>query len=233
MYRISKPRGKRGHYKPEKEFEITCDECGILTIAKRKTKRFCSLFCAQRKRSPLKGRKKGKFLPCKLCGKEVWVMPHRLKNKNIFCCKEHLYLYIKTNAKKILCRGCGTEIPLQSQRKTCSDICHKKWFTEFIEQRRIKTGLTKHQIDRSERYSVKAKHWRDEVFKRDNYTCIWCGIRSGKGVGEVRLEADHIKPWAFFPDLRYEVSNGRTLCRKCHDTTKMSYKKMREVYNIQ
>ena len=44
------------------------------------------------------------------------------------------------------------------------------------------------------------------------------------------LEADHIKPWAYFPDLRFELDNGRTLCRPCHDTTKISAKAMREKY---
>jgi 5-methylcytosine-specific restriction endonuclease McrA len=56
--------------------------------------------------------------------------------------------------------------------------------------------------------------WRRAVFERDNWTCQFCGHRGG---GEIH--ADHIKPWAYFPELRYEVSNGRTLCRDCHRTT--------------
>jgi 5-methylcytosine-specific restriction endonuclease McrA len=44
------------------------------------------------------------------------------------------------------------------------------------------------------------------------------------------LEADHIKPWAYFPSLRFELSNGRTLCRPCHDKTKMDWKTMRTLY---
>lgn len=33
------------------------------------------------------------------------------------------------------------------------------------------------------------------------------------------MNADHIMPFAYFPDLRFELSNGRTLCLKCHQKT--------------
>jgi hypothetical protein len=59
------------------------------------------------------------------------------------------------------------------------------------------------------------KAWRLAVFRRDKFTCRWCG-RTGK---RVRLEADHIMPWSTHPKLRYTVSNGRTLCRRCHRKT--------------
>ena len=79
-----------------------------------------------------------------------------------------------------------------------------------------KGGITdeSYRIRRSGMYA----DWRAEVFKRDNYTCQCCGLRSEKG-SRVRLNADHIKPFAFFPDLRFELSNGRTLCEPCHRRT--------------
>ena len=67
---------------------------------------------------------------------------------------------------------------------------------------------------------IEYKNWRKEVFERDNYACQICGIRAKKGLGKrVSLEADHIKPWATFPNLRYVIDNGRTLCRSCHMQT--------------
>lgn len=56
--------------------------------------------------------------------------------------------------------------------------------------------------------------WRSEVLARDNWVCQTCGLfKSGD------METHHIKSWAKFPELRYEVSNGVTLCRECHKLT--------------
>jgi len=55
------------------------------------------------------------------------------------------------------------------------------------------------------------QQWRKAVYERDNYTCQKCGDDKGGN-----LNAHHIKPWADFPKLRYVVSNGITLCVKCH-----------------
>lgn len=63
------------------------------------------------------------------------------------------------------------------------------------------------------RKSVQYKIWRDSVFKRDNYTCVICGSKGRY------LNADHIKQFAYFPELRFDVSNGRTLCVLCHRET--------------
>lgn len=61
------------------------------------------------------------------------------------------------------------------------------------------------------RRTLEYKIWRQSVFERDNYTCVWCKQRGGK------LRADHIKMFAYYPLLRLELSNGQTLCDPCHD----------------
>jgi hypothetical protein len=79
-----------------------------------------------------------------------------------------------------------------------------------------KGGLT--DENRKLRNSYLARNWRKAVFERDDYTCQECGARNGNGK-TVHLNADHKKPWFSHPELRFEISNGRTLCLECHTKT--------------
>lgn len=74
--------------------------------------------------------------------------------------------------------------------------------------------------NQSIRHSFEYKLWRQAVFERDNYTCIWCRQKGGK------LNADHIKPFAFYPELRFAIDNGRTLCIDCHKKTDTFMKRL-------
>jgi len=77
---------------------------------------------------------------------------------------------------------------------------HPKW--KGGNSRYYKTGY----------YSTEYKNWRMEVFKRDGFKCKHCG-----GMGYIT--AHHIKSFAHYPDLRFEITNGLTLCEPCHSKT--------------
>lgn len=94
----------------------------------------------------------------------------------------------------------------------------KSFFKELKGERHHnwKGGIT--SINEKIRKSLEYQLWRKAVFERDNYTCVFCGARSGKGK-KVVIHADHIKPFALFPELRFAIDNGRTLCIDCHRKT--------------
>lgn len=96
----------------------------------------------------------------------------------------------------------------------------RKWTTEQrkakSEAMLLKSELHNKRLHRrisDERGGIKAKEWRAIVLKRDDYLCQCCKKRKeGRGF----VHAHHIKPWDEFPALRYEISNGVTLCASCH-----------------
>lgn len=74
------------------------------------------------------------------------------------------------------------------------------------------------------RKGIEYKLWRKSVFERDKYTCVFCLKIGGQ------LHADHIKPFALFPELRFAIDNGRTLCVDCHRATDSYGSKMNKNY---
>ena len=70
------------------------------------------------------------------------------------------------------------------------------------------------------RASMEYGIWRTSVFNRDMYTCQDCGTKKS-GV----FEAHHLKGFSEFKELRFVVSNGVTLCDKCH---KLRHRKLKE-----
>ena len=107
------------------------------------------------------------------------------------------------NKKKIstYLRRKGLKPPRPPREALCRGSRHRWW----------KGGIT--PINEAIRKSLEYKLWRKAVFERDKYTCIWCGYKGNK------LRADHIKPFALYPELRFAIDNGRTLCIDCHETT--------------
>lgn len=77
------------------------------------------------------------------------------------------------------------------------------------------------------RKSPEDTSWIKKVNKRDNYTCVICNIKS-------RINTHHLYGYSDYPLLRYEVSNGVTLCasskklntKGCHEKFHTMYGKI-------
>ena len=173
-----------------------------------------------------------KILNCIICTSEFQRWPSEIKNgRNKFCSIKCKAIQMSKDKKgennpmwrggKILlnCIVCNNEFRvkrhLENIAKFCSSQCHRKWQRETM--RRENHWNWKGGIDSEShrlRNSFEYKLWRKSVFERDNYTCIWCGANKSE-----TLNADHIKPFSLFPELRFAIDNGRTLCVDCHKTT--------------
>jgi 5-methylcytosine-specific restriction endonuclease McrA len=139
---------------------------------------------------------------CPNCATEVSAWPYQLRDgKRPYCSYSCRSIVVHTG------RRCNAETKMKmSISRLRNPIC--KWGPANASWRGGVTPLNK-KIRGSARYAA----WRRQVFERDNYTCQFCEKRGG------RLHADHIKPFSTFPELRFDVSNGRTLCAPCHRTT--------------
>lgn len=81
--------------------------------------------------------------------------------------------------------------------------CYRITSKEFVMDETMIATLS---IGRNDKGYAK---FRKDVLERDEYTCQICG-------GNEKLEVHHIKPYAGYKNLRTTVSNGITLCEKCH-----------------
>lgn len=69
---------------------------------------------------------------------------------------------------------------------------------------------TKEKLESERRlYDIRYKEWRNSVLDRDGHKCTRCGSTE-------KLHVHHKKEWHRFPELRYEISNGKTVCFSCH-----------------
>lgn len=120
------------------------------------------------------------------------------------------------------CLNCKKEYSVLNSRKNKSKFCSHKCSSEHRNEN--KTNEYK-KIRKSFIY----KKWRTSVFERDNYTCVMCNKKGGY------LNADHILPFALYPEKRLDVNNGRTLCLDCHKKTPTfggSIKKLKQLQEV-
>jgi len=81
-------------------------------------------------------------------------------------------------------------------------ILNGKWKSDMDDEKR--------ELNKAKRNNNEVIHWRKQVFQRDHYICRCCGMKKSP------FNAHHLNSWKDFPDQRYIVSNGLTLCVKCH-----------------
>lgn len=197
----------------KKYLDVVCNLCGDLWLMRSDNVKKWSGFChkcyfknkkLENNKLLLEGEfnvglhKNGKFskkkLLCEFCSKEF--IKTSKKEKQRFCTLTCYHGFLK-----------GKPLPesLLEIRKTFFGENHPNW----------KGGRsTEIQILRG---SDNLKLWRSLVFKRDGYKCLKCNI-----IGSF-LNAHHIENFSEHPDKRFDINNGITLCKTCHNNFHKNY----------
>lgn len=220
----------------------TCEQCGKTYPRHRSfgrdqwaSSRFCSRQCRGKSitgisTGPKPDIRTGIDIPCKHCGKMFYAAPWEMNRRpgtNKFCSK--VCTYAGRELKATFVKGHADMVPATSRGHN-EETKRKIAEAQRLNPRRGSLNPNwRGGSYRTERQSAMAtwqyREWRMAVFRRDDFTCQSCGERGGT------LNADHIRPWSKFPDLRYELNNGRTLCVNCHrETPTWGVRSVQEVY---
>ena len=179
--------------------------------------------------------KTGKDVRCIFCGKKFYLALWAIKQGCKFCSRS---CYGKWRTKTLVgsahpafsrtlieCEICGRKFWIKKSEKEkggrfCSYKCYHQWMIrrEGEGTNNWRGGITPKNV--KIRHSIEYRLWRESIFARDNWICQNCGLKGGK------LNAHHIKNFSEFPELRFAIDNGITLCKKCH-------KKFHNIYGRQ
>lgn len=171
--------------------QVKCDYCNELMMKEKQhidkwEKNFCNRKCQANyyKDHPLKGENNPKY-----------------SKVTVICewCEKEYKTYKSTSDKT---RFCSNQCRGNWQSEMMKGSNHPNWSGGIAEKRSLSS------------VSREYKKWRNDVFKRDNFTCQSCGDNKGGN-----LNAHHIKSYKNNPELRTTLSNGITLCETCHIET--------------
>jgi 5-methylcytosine-specific restriction endonuclease McrA len=71
----------------------------------------------------------------------------------------------------------------------------------------------------NQRKSPEYRRWRTAVLKRDDYTCVSCGLKR-----KIKyIHVHHLFSYADYEDKRLDINNGVTMCKDCHDEFHREY----------
>ena len=118
---------------------------------------------------------------------------------------------------KVSCRFC--KLAIEGRETDINDFCNRRCHGDYLKtltgelhhnwiENRTQLAKTKRE---GERWSSAYCYWHQQVLIRDKQECK---IKNSDCNGQ--LEVHHILSWRDYPELRYEINNGITLCHAHH-----------------
>lgn len=158
---------------------------------------------------------------CEECGKE-FKSAERIQK---YCSRDCYYVVNRRltaerrNRKTVKCHYCGEKVtrPVSQfegkERIYCSVECKDKGWGKYYKGEnspRYNPELTDEERIANRKYQAYYE-WRENVYKRDKYTCRKCLDNKGGN-----LNAHHIYNYSEHEDKRTKLTNALTLCNECH-----------------
>ena len=174
-----------------------CLQCGKEFIDYNRItqkRKFCSTECGY------ENKRRRTMINCEYCDKRVEVHTYDIeRGKGRFCSKKCASLADADNVSK---RFKGKPKSYESRKKRSESQLGEKGHN-WQGGKKSESMFIRNSFDMNE--------WRKLVFERDDYICQFCGVRGGK------LNAHHILSFKDYPEYRFNVDNGITHCKECHN----------------
>lgn len=176
--------------------------------------KYCSNKCyfIASKGTPKPSLQNGKIVKCTECGKEFYLSNSQFHIKR--CSKKCANAYMSRLYKNRPDRKANLRRAMTFRDFTTPEAHERMVKIGSMTKPRFgaannlwKGGIT--TLQNKQRAKPEYKAWRKAVYERDGYKCQMCGTNKN-------LHAHHKKEFAKYPELRYEVSNGLTVCQPCH-----------------
>ena len=188
-----------------------------------------------------------KIKKCSKCKKELLISSFNIRTINgvkkpFSYCKECERKY-NNNRYTHTCEECGKEYRSGKKKSTLCKECYNKKVGKMGRKNLIEHNAKQYgennyfygvhrygennpnynpnktdEEREQQRNIIGYDKWRNEVYKRDNYTCQYCNDNKGGN-----LVAHHKNSYDWCKEERTDINNGVTLCEECH-------KKFHDIY---
>ena len=192
-----------------------CAYCGNtikVSPSKLSTHNFCNRDCYNKFHATTK---QTVFI-CEECGKEF--ISKKTTNANKYCSRKCYNKAHVIKNKERECPQCHKRFTAtQSEDIYCSRECYLKYIHAVNSGENHwnwQGGITSE--NEKLRKSVEYKDWQQSVYKKDHYQCQICGSKK-------EINAHHLSGWKEYPDKRFDIDNGITLCKDCHIKVHQKY----------